>query len=266
MRAMIAYPEFEPVLFTLGPLKLRWYGLMYIIGFALAWWLATVRAQREDINWTREQVSDVIFYGALGVILGGRLGYVLFYKFGDFIREPAIIYRVWEGGMSFHGGLIGVILVFWYFSYRHKKSLFEVTDFITPMIPVGLGLGRIGNFINNELWGKPSDLPWSVIPPGATQGLHPSQLYQAFLEGLVLFLILWTYSSRPRPLMSISGLFLLCYGLFRFGVEFVRSPDADIGYLAFGWVTMGQVLSLPMVIIGGAMVMLAYRKQRVISS
>jgi phosphatidylglycerol:prolipoprotein diacylglycerol transferase len=262
MRSMIAFPEIEPVLFALGPLKLRWYGLMYIIGFALAWWLATKRAQREDINWTRDQVSDLIFYGALGVILGGRLGYILFYKFADFIQEPSIIYRVWEGGMSFHGGLIGVILAFWYLSHRYKKSLFDVTDFIAPMIPLGLGFGRIGNFINNELWGKPTDLPWAVIPPGGTLGLHPSQLYEAFLEGLVLFLILWLYSSRPRPLMSISGLFLLCYGLFRFIVEFVRLPDADIGYLAFDWLTMGQVLSLPMMIFGYIMIFLAYKKQR----
>lgn len=257
---MIAYPDFNPVIFSIGPLSLRWYGLMYIIGFALAWWLAKRRARRPDINWTGDQVDDVIFYGALGVILGGRLGYILFYKFEHFLSEPAILYRVWEGGMSFHGGLIGVFLAFWLFSRRYKKRLFEVSDFIVPMIPLGLGFGRIGNFINNELWGKPTDLPWGIVPTGAVQALHPSQLYEAFLEGLVLFVILWLYSARPRPLMSISGLFLCCYGLFRFIVEFVRLPDADIGYIAFDWLTMGQILSLPMIIIGVIMFMIAHKK------
>ncbi len=156
---MIAYPDFDPIAFSIGPLNLRWYGLMYIIGFVLAWWLAKKRAQRADINWTSDQVDDVIFYGALGVILGGRLGYILFYKFEHFLNQPAILYRVWEGGMSFHGGLIGVFLALWLFSRRYKKPLFEVTDFIVPMIPLGLGFGRIGNFINNELWGKPTSLP-----------------------------------------------------------------------------------------------------------
>ncbi len=257
---MIAYPDFDPVIFSIGPLNLRWYGLMYIIGFALAWWLAKRRAQRADINWSNDQVDDVIFYGALGVILGGRLGYILFYKFEDFLNQPAILYRVWEGGMSFHGGLIGVILALWLFSRRYKKSLFAVTDFIAPMIPLGLGFGRVGNFINNELWGKPTELPWGVIPINGQLALHPSQLYEAFLEGLVLFVILWVYSSRPRPVMSISGLFLLCYGLFRFMVEFVRVPDIDIGYLAFDWLTMGQVLSLPMIFIGGIMILIADKK------
>lgn len=257
---MIAYPDFDPVVFSIGPLNLRWYGLMYIIGFALAWWLAKRRARRADINWTSDQVDDVIFYGALGVILGGRLGYILFYKFEHFLSQPAILYRVWEGGMSFHGGLIGVFLAFWLFSRRYKKNLFEVSDFIVPMIPLGLGFGRIGNFINNELWGKPTDMPWGVVPTGAVQALHPSQLYEAFLEGLVLFVILWLYSAKPRPMMSISGLFLCSYGLFRFIVEFVRLPDADIGYLAFGWLTMGQVLSLPMIIIGVIMFIIAHKK------
>jgi phosphatidylglycerol:prolipoprotein diacylglycerol transferase len=236
---------------------------MYIIGFALAWWLARVRARRADINWTSEQVGDVIFYGAMGVILGGRLGYILFYKFDEFLQQPSMLIRVWEGGMSFHGGLIGVGIAFWLFARRYKKPLFEVTDFITPMVPLGLGFGRIGNFINNELWGKPSDLPWAVIPPDQVQALHPSQLYEALLEGLVLFLILWFYSARPRPLMSIFALFLLFYGCFRFMVEFVRMPDADIGYLAFDWLTMGQVLSLPMIIIGFIMFLVAHKKQQV---
>lgn len=261
MRVMIAYPDIDPVLISLGPFKLRWYGLMYIIGFALAWWLATRRARQSDQCWNNQQLSDLIFYGALGVLLGGRIGYVLFYQFSDFVQDPLVLIRITEGGMSFHGGLVGVILALWYFARRHRKPLFEVTDFIAPMVPIGLGLGRIGNFINNELWGKPSNLPWAMQPPGASQPLHPSQLYQALLEGLLLFLILWFYSSRPRPLMSISGLFLVCYGLFRFSVEFVRAPDVDIGYLAWGWVTMGQVLSLPMILIGLLMLWQAYKKK-----
>ena len=260
---MIPFPDFDPVIFSLGPLKLRWYGLMYLIGFALAWWLARVRAQRADINWSRDQVGDVIFYGAIGVILGGRLGYILFYKFNEVLVNPTVIFRVWEGGMSFHGGLIGVGIALWLFARRYKKPVFEVTDFIIPMVPLGLGFGRVGNFINNELWGKPSDLPWAVIPPDQVQALHPSQLYEAFLEGLVLFVILWIYSSRPRPVMSISALFLILYGCFRFIVEFVRSPDADIGYLAFDWLTMGQVLSLPMIILGLIMFVVAQKKQQV---
>jgi len=244
---MIVYPDFEPVILSLGPLSLRWYGLMYLAGFGFAWVLANKRARREDINWSRDQVSDVIFYGALGVILGGRLGSVLFYNFDRFLQDPFMLIRVWEGGMSFHGGLIGVMLALWYFARRNKKTFLTVADFVTPLVPLGLGFGRIGNFINNELWGKPTDLPWGVmIEPGAA-ALHPSQLYEAFLEGLVLFFILWIYSAKPRAAGTVSGLFLVCYGVFRFAIEFVRMPDADLGYLAFGWVTMGQILSIPMI-------------------
>lgn len=258
---MIAYPDIDPVLFAIGPLKVRWYGTMYVLAMGLAWWLASVRARRPDNTWNPQQVGDAIFYGAVGVIVGGRLGYILFYQFERFVSDPMLLFRTWEGGMSFHGGLLGVILAVWLLARRYKKSLFEVTDFMAPVIPLGLGLGRIGNFINNELWGKPTDVPWAIVPPGATQGLHPSQLYEAFLEGVVLFLILWIFSARPRPVMAVSGLFLAGYGLFRFTVEFVRMPDRAIGYIAFDWLTMGQILSLPMIIIGVIMMILAYKKQ-----
>lgn len=247
---MILYPRIDPVIFSAGPLQVRWYGAMYLIAFGLAWWFATRRATREDVQWTREQISDIIFYGALGVILGGRIGYILFYNFEQFLNTPSMIIKVWNGGMSFHGGLIGVTLAMWLFARRYKKSFFEVSDFVAPLIPLGLGVGRVGNFINNELWGRVTDVPWAfMIKPGG-QGVHPSQLYEAFLEGLVLFLILWIYSSRPRPLRSVSGMFLLFYGLFRFMVEFVRQPDQQLGFIAFGWVSMGQILSLPMVLLG----------------
>lgn len=247
---MIAYPQFDPIAFTLGPLTLRWYGMMYLIGFGLAWWVASKRARRSGSGWTEDQVSDVIFYGAVGVILGGRLGSVLFYNFDRFLQDPMMLLRVWEGGMSFHGGLIGVAAALWYFSRRHKKSFLSVTDFVSPLVPLGLFFGRIGNFINSELWGKPTEVPWGVVVAPGGPAYHPSQLYEAFLEGLVLFIILWIASAKPRAAGVISGLFLLFYGLFRFGVEFVRMPDADLGYMAWGWLTMGQILTLPM-IVGG---------------
>ncbi|NOY66050.1 MAG: prolipoprotein diacylglyceryl transferase [Gammaproteobacteria bacterium] len=257
---MIAYPQFDPVAFSLGPLTFRWYGLMYLIGFGLAWWLAGRRAQKEGSGWTREEVSDVIFYGALGVILGGRLGSVLFYNFDRFLQDPVMLFRVWEGGMSFHGGLIGVAIALLLFSRRYKKSFLSVTDFVSPLVPLGLFFGRIGNFINNELWGKPTDLPWGIMLVPFGPSYHPSQLYEAFLEGLVLFIILWTVSAKTRPAGVISGLFLLFYGIFRFTVEFVRMPDADLGYLALGWVTMGQILTIPM-IAGGLWLISWARKQ-----
>jgi phosphatidylglycerol:prolipoprotein diacylglycerol transferase len=235
------------------------------------------RAERIGLEQTPQRIDDLIFYGALGVILGGRIGYVFFYGFSRFLSDPLYLFQIMDGGMSFHGGLIGVLLAMWWFGRSAGRSFFEVTDFIAPMVPVGLFFGRIGNFINGELWGKQSDLPWAMQLPcasfsdacggvytGLSPALHPSQLYEAGMEGVLLFLILWIYSWRPRPLMAVSGMFLLWYGLFRFAVEFVRVPDAHIGYLAFGWVTMGQVLSLPMVLFGILLLVLAYRgKSRV---
>ncbi|MEO5703186.1 MAG: prolipoprotein diacylglyceryl transferase, partial [Gammaproteobacteria bacterium] len=239
--------------------KIHWYGLMYLIGFAVVWWLGRIRARRPDSGWDAEQISDLVFYGALGAVLGGRIGYILFYNFPFFIADPLSIFKVWQGGMSFHGGMVGVFVAMWLYGRKFHKGFFQITDFIAPLVPIGLGAGRIGNFINGELWGRVSDGPWSMVFPNAgALARHPSQLYQAFLEGIVLFIILWLYSSRPRPTMAVSGMFLIFYGLFRFIVEFVRVPDAQLGYLAFGWLTMGQVLSIPMILIGLWLVWWAY--------
>ena len=272
---MMRYPEIDPVALSLGIVHVHWYGVMYLLGFAAAWGLGRWQAGRAHSGWTSEQVDDLIFYGAIGVILGGRLGYTLFYNFSGFLANPLSLLAVWQGGMSFHGGLLGVIAAFAWFARKHHKSLFQVTDFSAPLVPLGLFAGRIGNFINGELWGKASDLPWAMELPcyrlpqmcewplesaATTPALHPSQLYQAGLEGLLLFLLLWWFASRPRPLMAVSGLFLLGYGVFRFLVEFVRLPDSHLGYLAFNWVTMGQLLSLPMILGGALLLLLAYRR------
>lgn len=259
---------------SLGPLKVHWYGFTYLAGFIASWMLLRLRAGRIGLDKTLDRIDDLMFYGAMGVIVGGRIGYVLFYGFSDFLGNPLYLFKIWDGGMSFHGGLIGVLLAMWLFARRNDRSFFEVTDFIAPMVPVGLLAGRIGNFINGELWGKAGDVPWAMQLPcarfswacdgltGFSAPLHPTQLYEAGLEGLLLFLILWFYSARPRPLMAVSGLFLFCYGVFRFAVELVRVPDAHIGYLAFDWVTMGQVLTLPMLAAGVVLVSMAYAREK----
>jgi phosphatidylglycerol:prolipoprotein diacylglycerol transferase len=262
---MLPYPQIDPVAIALGPLKIHWYGLMYLVGIGGAWWLASRRLARFDASWSKEKLSDLVFWVAMGVILGGRLGYVFFYDFAAYVAEPAKILRVWEGGMSFHGGLIGVMLATWWFGKRNGKSFFELMDFIAPLVPIGLGAGRIGNFINAELWGKATDLPWAMVFPTDPQQLarHPSQLYQFALEGVALFTILWFYSRKPRPTMAVSGMFAACYGVFRFIVEFVRVPDAQLGYLAWGWLTMGQILCLPMILGGIGLIAYAYKRQPV---
>ena len=253
------YPQIDPVALSLGPLQIHWYGLMYLFGFVGAWFLGRLRAER--YGWTVTEVEDLLFYGAIGVIVGGRLGYVLFYDLTANLAAPLNIIKVWQGGMSFHGGLIGVLTAFWWFARKTNRSFFAVSDFIAPLVPIGLLTGRIGNFINSELWGKVSDVPWAIVfPNGGPLARHPSQLYEAGLEGLALFIILWLYSAKPKPLGAISGLFLLGYGGFRFLVEFVRIPDPQYGYLAFNWLTMGQVLSLPMIIIGLFWIGRAYQK------
>ncbi|CAN5127129.1 prolipoprotein diacylglyceryl transferase [soil metagenome] len=254
---MFRYPDFDPVAISLGPLKIRWYGLMYLVGFLFVWLLALVRVKRPNAAVQRSQLDDLVFYGALGAIIGGRLGYTLFYGMNKLIADPLSLFRLWEGGMSFHGGLLGVLFALWLFSRRIERGFFEVMDFVAPLIPPGLAAGRIGNFINGELWGKPTDAPWGFLVEGTVR--HASQLYEAFLEGLVLFVCLWLYSSKPRPTMAVSGLFALLYGIFRFAVEFVRLPDEHLGYLAFGWLTMGQVLSLPLALTGAILMFLAYR-------
>ena len=260
---MLAYLAINPVALDLGFVQIHWYGLMYLIGIGGAWWLAARRLAAFDPRWTRDTLSDLVFWVAMGVILGGRLGYVLFYDLSSYLANPALILQVWKGGMSFHGGFIGVLLATAWFARRQGKTFFELMDFIAPLVPIGLGAGRIGNFINAELWGKASDLPWAMVFPTDPQQLprHPSQLYQFALEGLALFVILWLYTRKPRPTMAVSGLFAICYGSFRILVEFVRVPDAQLGYLAFGWLTMGQLLSLPMIAVGVLLMVLAYRRQ-----
>lgn len=259
---MVHYPQIDPVAVSLGPFDVHWYGVMYLLGFAAAWWLARRQLARPWVTIERTHIDDLIFYGALGVILGGRIGYVLFYNLDRFLEQPAWLFQVWEGGMSFHGGLLGVILAMVWYSWRTGIPAGALMDFVAPLVPLGLGLGRLGNFIGQELWGRPSDVPWAMIFPADPLALprHPSQLYQFMLEGLVLFGLLWWYSSRPRPRWSVAALFLLLYGSFRFLVEFVREPDHHIGLEAFGWMTRGQELSLPMIVIGASVMIWAWRQ------
>jgi phosphatidylglycerol:prolipoprotein diacylglycerol transferase len=261
---MLAYPEISPIAFHLGPISVHWYGLMYLIGFFAGWGLLAWRLRVSPRGFSYEQLSDILFYSALGIIIGGRLGYVLFYAWSDLVANPLFIFQIWKGGMAFHGGLIGVIVALAFYAHKIKKNLVDLTDFVAPVVPIGLGAGRIGNFINSELWGKVTEGPWGMIfPNGGPLPRHPSQLYEFFLEGVVLFLILWFYSMKSRPRWAVSGLFLLCYGVFRFIVEFVRVPDIQIGYLAFGWLTEGQLLSLPMIVLGMIMLMWAYRSRSI---
>lgn len=257
---MMTYPQIDPVALAIGPLKVHWYGLMYIIGIGAAWVLARRRTREPGFPWTQGQIEDLIFYCAVGLMLGGRLGYVLFYNFQVFLHDPLSLLRVWEGGMSFHGGMLGAFAGMGVFARQVGARFGDVTDFIGPLVPLGLFTGRLGNFINGELWGHPTDLPWGMVfPNGGPEPRHPSQLYEAFLEGIVLFLVLRWYRRTQPPRTAVSGLFLLLYGLFRFGVEFVRLPDAHIGYLAFGWLTMGMVLTLPMIVVGALVMGYAYR-------
>jgi len=259
---MLTYPEISPVAIAFGPVAIHWYGLMYLVGFMAVWWLGSVRARNPDSGWKVDEIGDLLFYGALGVILGGRIGYVIFYNFTLFLEDPLMLLRIWQGGMSFHGGMLGVFVAMGLFGRKTGRSFFQVTDFMAPFVPIGLGAGRIGNFINGELWGRPTDLPWGMVFPFVdTRARHPSMLYEALLEGLVLFVILWLYSSRPRPFRAVSGMFMLCYGVFRFTVEFVREPDAHLGYIALDWVTMGHVLSAPMILFGLFLLGLAYSKR-----
>jgi phosphatidylglycerol:prolipoprotein diacylglycerol transferase len=257
---MLNYPEIDPIIFSIGPLAVRWYGLMYVIGFLAAWFLARRRATDSWSVIKSAQIDDLIFYGMLGVIVGGRLGYSLVYGWQYWLEDPLYVFKITQGGMSFHGGLVGVIVAMWIYGRSINKGMLQVTDFVAPIVPIGLGTGRIGNFINGELWGKETDVPWSFNIGGV--GLHPSQLYEALLEGLLLFVILWTFSSQQRPRMAMSGMFLLWYGVFRFFVEFYRVPDKDPGYIAFGWLTMGQILSVPMILFGAGLIFVAYRNAK----
>lgn len=282
----ITHPQFNPIALDLGVIQLHWYGLMYLLAFGMAYFLAWYRTKSRT-DFTAEMVSDLVFFGSVGVILGGRIGYVILYNFGEFIANPLYLFRVWEGGMSFHGGFVGVLLAMWYFAHKYKKAPFTVLDFIAPCVPTGLLFGRIGNFINGELWGRvsTSDISHLMYFPQAANAdfellqanpalqsvasniggylllpRHPSQLYQAATEGALLFILLWWFSSKPRPRYAVSALFLLGYGISRFITEFFRQPD--VGYeLIFGWMSKGQLYSLPMIIFGIILMVMAYQKR-----
>jgi phosphatidylglycerol:prolipoprotein diacylglycerol transferase len=256
---MIDYPGFNPIAFELGPLKVRWYGIMYLIGFAAAWWLARLRAAKPGSTWKRDDVDDVIFFAMVGVILGGRLGYVLFYGLGFWAEDPWYPLRITDGGMSFHGGLIGVLLAVAIFAWRRGRRVADVFDFMAPLPGIGLLAGRLGNFVNGELWGKATTVPWAFRVDGETR--HATQLYEAALEGLVLFAVLWWFTSTPRPRLAPSGLFLILYGAARFIVEFWRIPDEHLGYYAGDWLTLGQILTLPMILGGIVLLAIAYRRR-----
>jgi phosphatidylglycerol:prolipoprotein diacylglycerol transferase len=247
--------------FGYGPLKVHWYGIMYLVAFGVAWWLGRVRAAKPGSTWSLADIDDFMFFGMLGTILGGRIGYVLFYGLSFWTAEdPWYPVKVWDGGMSFHGGLLGVMIAFTIFAVRRGRHIADVFDFAAPLPGIGICAVRIGNFINGELWGKPTDVPWAVVVDGVP--LHATQLYEASLEGVLLFIILWWYTSRPRPRMAPAGLFLVIYSLSRITVEFWRVPDHHLNYLLHtSWVTMGIILSLPMLLVGLALVFMAYRRR-----
>jgi len=274
---MIAYPSIDPVALSLGPVKIHWYGLMYLLAFGSAWWLGKRRARQQSWSPVKpEQIDDLVFYGALGAVLGGRVGSVIFYNFDGFLQNPVYLFKIWEGGMSFHGGFIGVLVAMEVYRRRLGCRFFELTDFIAPLVPLGLAAGRLGNFINAELWGAPGNVPWAMklscqqFPPDryidfagplCYSARHPTQLYEMLFEGIFLFTALWLISARRRAVMTVSGWFLLLYGLARSGVEMIRLPDAHIGYLMnTGWLTRGIVLSLPMIIVGVVLLVLAKRR------
>lgn len=272
---MIYLHQIDPIAFSLGPLKVHWYGIAYALAFVAAWFLGRSRVRAGRLPGVDDNgYGDLMFYCMLGVVLGGRIGYILFYDLPTYLAHPLQVFKVWEGGMSFHGGLLGVLLASWWWARRHRLHFFDVMDFVAPLVPAGLGFGRLANFINGELWGKYTGTNWGVIFPTTDPNVselnldaaqlqaqyaaglldryarHPTQLYEAVLEGLVLFCVLWWYSRKPRPRYAVSGLFALLYGVFRFAVEFVRVPDHQLQYLAGGWLTMGQLLSLPLVVVG----------------
>lgn len=261
---IVIYPHINPVIFSIGFLKIHWYALMYLFGFFSAWLLARYRVKKQNLNWSPDQISDLIFYAAIGVILGGRLGYMLFYDTAGWIHNPWQILKIWQGGMSFHGGFLGVFIALYCFSRKYTLPFLAITDFMAPLVPIGLAAGRVGNFINGELWGRATHLKnWGMIYPYVDwQPRHPSQLYECFFEGIVLFIIIWLYTSKPRATGSASGLFLICYGVFRFLLEFFREPDAPLGFIWDGWLTMGQLLSFPMIILGIFLCASTYRRRQ----
>ncbi|WP_114327706.1 prolipoprotein diacylglyceryl transferase [Candidatus Colwellia aromaticivorans] len=259
----LQFPVIDPIIFSIGPVALRWYGMMYLVGFVVAMFLANKAADKSGGQWTRDQVSDLLFYSFLGVILGGRIGYVLFYQWDYFLADPLYLFQIWQGGMSFHGGLLGVVAAVYIFARKTNKSFLTVGDFVVPLVPVGLGMGRLGNFINAELWGRETDVPWAMVFPTDPLQVprHPSQLYEFFLEGVVLFAILYVVTRKPRSLGLASGTFLIGYGVFRSIIEFFREPDAHLG-LYFSFISKGQILSIPMILIGISIIYLGYLSQQ----
>ncbi|MCC5880670.1 MAG: prolipoprotein diacylglyceryl transferase [Idiomarina sp.] len=262
----MVHPGWDPIIFSVGPVDLRWYGLMYLLGLAFAWWWGNRQAQRSqqgvaigNQSWTKEQWSDLLFWGFLALIIGGRVGYVIFYQFAEFTSNPLSLFNMSSGGMSFHGGLLGAITAIVLYAKVKGRSVLAVGDFVAPLVPIGLGAGRLGNFINGELWGRTTDVPWAMIFPAAgPDPRHASQLYQAFFEGLVLFAVLYLFTRKPRQTGMVSGLFLACYGAFRLFTEAFRQPDAHLGLLA-GQLSMGQWLSIPMLLAGIALMLVASR-------
>jgi phosphatidylglycerol---prolipoprotein diacylglyceryl transferase len=257
----IPYPHLSPVFFEFGPLQFRWYGLMYLIGLTAAYFLITRRVKQKGLALSRDQIYDMVVWAALGVFIGGRLGYTLFYNFSYYVQHPAKFFAVWEGGMSFHGGLLGTIVSLIWFSKRQGLPIYTIADLAASVTPIGLGFGRLGNFINGELYGRPTDVPWCMVfPAGGPACRHPSQLYEAGLEGLMLFTVLWLIGRKATPPGTLFWTFLTGYGLCRIVVEFFREPDAHIGFI-FGSISMGQMLSLPMIVIGISMLTLGYQRQ-----
>ncbi len=252
------YPNLDPVAISLGPISIHWYAISYLVGIGLVWWTLGYRNRHYASGYSDEEVSDLVFFAVLGVLLGGRIGYMLFYGMENLMANPASALRVWEGGMSFHGGLIGVLLGVLWFARKTGRTFFQITDFIAPSIPIALGCGRIGNFINAELPGRVTEAPWGLVYPGEVVARHPSSLYQAMLEGPVLFALLWVFAMKPRPGMAVSGLFLVGYGLLRIFSETFRLPDSHLGFVLFDQVTQGQLLSLPMVLLGAGFIAYSY--------
>ncbi len=258
---MLTFPRFDPVIVSVGPLAVRWYGLMYLLGFISAWLLGRWRAKKSGA-FTVQEFDDILTWGLFGVVIGGRLGYALFYDPLYYLAHPLDLFFLQYGGMSFHGGMLGVIFLMWFAAYRRGKTLFQVMDFMAPLVPPGLFFGRLGNFINGELWGRVTDSPLGMVFPGAGKlPRHPSQLYEAALEGLLFFCLLWAFSAKPKPRTAVSGFFLVGYGTFRFIVEFFREPDAHLGFVAFRFLSMGQILCLPMILGGGLLLLFAYRRK-----
>ena len=260
---MLVHPNFSPVALDLGVIQIHWYGLMYLCAFAFSYWIFKKFSVLGKPPLPANQVDDAVFYGAMGVIIGGRFGYVFFYGFDHFLEEPLWLFKVWEGGMSFHGGFIGVVIAAIIFAKRHQVRLGELCDRVALAAPMGLGFGRLGNFIGQELWGRPTDVPWGMMFPNDPSGLarHPSQLYQMAMEGVLLFLIIYWFTRKERPEWSAGAMFVMCYGIFRFVAEFFRQPDAHIGFDLFGWLSRGQVLSLPMIALGVAALSWAYWRE-----